>query len=111
MIKNSILKLAENYGEPIDEYMGKSYYAFPRKEILANVEPLELRELCRVGFRDERIVAASQMMMDPSFLTGLLWRWTRPALKREKLMSLPGVGPKVSCILLFAFGRHSGLSS
>lgn len=105
MIKKSIEKLAFNYGDPLDDYMGKTYYAFPRREVLASQDPADLRELCRVGFRDERIVRASQMMLDPSYSDTILREMDTPSL-RAKLMELPGVGPKVAdCILLFAFAR------
>ncbi len=105
-IKNSIKIISQRYGDYIGEYRGNAYYSFPRPEVLAEVDPLELREFARVGFRDVRIVEASKMIKD-----GLL-DYDKDQLMatidlKDKLMELPGVGPKVAdCILLFAYHRR-----
>lgn len=105
MIKSSIKKIAENYGDLIGSYRGIDYYSFPTRDKLAQASPRDLREICRVGFRDERIVESSKLLTDPSFKNDLLKAMDTKDL-RSKLMSLPGVGPKVGdCILLFAFSR------
>lgn len=104
-IKGSIEKLANLYGEKIGEDDKREYYSFPKKEILATADPLEIREKCRVGFRDVRIVEASRLLLQPDFSESALHKLPTSEL-RKKLMELPGVGPKVSdCIMLFAFGR------
>lgn len=105
MIKNSIEKISQRYGDFIETYEAKDYYSFPAKEVLARAKAEDLREHCRVGFRDERIVKASQMLLAPSYDEEVLKNMDTPDL-RKKLMDLPGVGPKVAdCILLFAFAR------
>lgn len=103
-IKNSIRDISRMYGEKIENPYGE-YYAFPTMEALSKADPKDLREFAKVGFRDERIVKASQMILngeveiEPLFTMDL-------ELAREELMKLPGVGPKVcDCILLFAFKR------
>ncbi|WP_425538181.1 DNA-3-methyladenine glycosylase family protein [Microaceticoccus formicicus] len=104
-IKGSIEKISNLYGEKIGEDENRQYYSFPKKEILANANPLDLREKCRVGFRDVRIVEASRMLLQPDFAENKLRELSTTEL-RKKLIELPGVGPKVSdCIMLFAFGR------
>lgn len=105
-IKNSIRIISERYGDFIGEYMGREYYAFPKPEVLAKVDPLELREFARVGFRDVRIVEASRMVAD-----GFLDYETDQKLStqelKEKLMQMPGIGPKVAdCVLLFTYHRR-----
>ena len=86
--------------------MGRSYYSFPRPEVLAEVDPGDLREYARVGFRDVRIVKASQMIRDDYLDFDRDMNLDSLDLK-EKLMEMPGIGPKVAdCILLFAFHRR-----
>ncbi len=105
-IKNSIRIISERYGDFIGEYRGNKYYSFPDANTLAELDPLELREFARVGFRDVRIVEASKMISD-----GFLDYETDQLLPtdelKEKLMQLPGVGPKVAdCVLLFTYHRR-----
>ena len=105
-IKNSIKIISERYGDYIGEYMGRKYYAFPRPEVLAKVDPLELREFARVGFRDVRIVEASKMVADGYLDFDIDQALSTEDLK-EKLMQMPGIGPKVAdCILLFTYHRR-----
>lgn len=51
-IKNSIELIAKQYGEKIKD----DYYSFPTAEVLSKADPMDIREICRVGFRDVRIV-------------------------------------------------------
>ena len=105
-IKNSIRIISQRYGDLIGEYMGREYYAFPKPEILAKVDPLELREFARVGFRDVRIVEASRMVADGFLNYETDQNLSTPELK-EKLMQMPGIGPKVAdCVLLFTYHRR-----
>lgn len=105
-IKNSIRIISQRYGDLIGEYMGREYYAFPKPEILAKVDPQELREFARVGFRDVRIVKASRMVAD-GFLDYESDQNLSTAELKEKLMQMPGIGPKVAdCVLLFTYHRR-----
>lgn len=105
-IKNSIRIISQRYGDLIGEYMGREYYTFPKPEILAKVDPLELREFARVGFRDVRIVEASRMVAN-GFLDYESDQNLSTAELKEKLMQMPGIGPKVAdCVLLFTYHRR-----
>lgn len=105
-IKNSIRIISERYGDYIGEYMGRKYYSFPKAEVLAKVDPEELREYARVGFRDVRIVESSQMVADGFLDYKEDQKLSTPELK-EKLMQMPGIGPKVAdCVLLFTYHRR-----
>ncbi|WP_073998205.1 DNA-3-methyladenine glycosylase family protein [Anaerococcus urinomassiliensis] len=105
-IKKAVRIISERYGTYIGEYKGRSYYSFPRPEVLAEVDPADLREYARVGFRDVRIVKASQMIRD-GYLDFTSDMDLDSLELKEKLMEMPGVGPKVAdCILLFAFHRR-----
>lgn len=105
-IKKSIRIISERYGEYIGKYMGREYYSFPRPEVLAKVDPLELREYARVGFRDVRIVETSKMVSD-GFLDFKEDQKLETRQLKEKLMQMPGIGPKVAdCVLLFTYHRR-----
>ena len=104
-IKNSIRLIAENYGEKIGEFKGDSYYSFPRVEVLAKAKKEDLKEICRVGFRDKYIVDSSNMILDGEVNLESLFELTRDEASIE-LKKLKGVGPKVSnCILLFSLKK------
>lgn len=103
-IKKSIDLIAKTYGKFIENYKGKDYYAFPEVEALASAKPEDLKAICRVGFRDQRIVDTAKIYRDKkedfsAFLSD-------DKLK-ENLLALPGVGPKVcDCIMLFGYARN-----
>lgn len=100
-IKKCINLLSENYGDYIGEYKGRKYYAFPMPEQLAYQDPERLKEITRVGFRNTRIIEAARRYLErPEDFEG------EDLIKlKEKLIDLPGVGPKVlDCILLFGYG-------
>lgn len=100
-IKNSIELLSKQYGEKIRD----DYYSFPTAEVLSQADPMDIREICRVGFRDVRIVQTSGLIHSGVINFEDIFSATRDEGK-EILMTLPGVGPKVSdCILLFAFNK------
>ncbi len=104
-IKKSIELIARTYGEPIGFYEGKEYYAFPSPEALAQVDVLELREICRVGFRDQRIVDVSKMVASGDLNLNNLKERDREDIKNV-LIALPGIGPKIAdCITLFAYNK------
>lgn len=100
-IKKSIELISKQYGEKISD----EYYSFPTAQTLAHADPLDIREICRVGFRDVRIVQSSGLIASGQINFEDIFSGTRDQGK-EILMTLPGVGPKVSdCILLFAFDK------
>lgn len=104
-IKKSIELISKEYGSHIGKFMGKDIYKFPTSEELSKVEPEELRVICKVGFRDVRIVETSKMISNGDIDLYKIFEVSRDEGK-EMLMTLPGVGPKVSdCILLFAFDK------
>ena len=121
-IKNSIELISQHYGEDIETggrfyclkknetvepspRLNKKYYSFPPPEALSKVDPEELREITRVGFRDKRIVETSKIIANKEIDIENIFNQSRDEGK-ETLMTLPGVGPKVSdCILLFAFDK------
>lgn len=104
-IKKSIGLLSKTYGEKIEEYEGIEYYSFPTPEKLSLVDPMEVREICRVGFRDKRIVETSKLIHSGDFDIESYMDMEREEI-REELIKLPGIGPKIAdCVLLFAYKK------
>jgi N-glycosylase/DNA lyase len=119
-IKKSIELISQNYGEKIDtegrfscvietatveQSIYSKYHSFPSPESLAKATSEGLREICKVGFRDIRIKMTTKKIADGIFDLHKIFELSRDEGK-ERLMTLPGVGPKVSdCILLFAFNK------
>lgn len=105
-IKKSVETISTMYGDFIEEDDKRKYYTFPTRNQLAKANPKDLKEFARVGFRDTRIVEASKMMEEENYSDQALMALSTKEL-RERLIALPGVGPKVSdCIMLFAFARR-----
>lgn len=104
-IKKSIGLISQCYGEKICEVDGREYYSFPKVGALAGAKPKDLREYCRVGFRDERIVKTSQLIYNGDYDIESYMKMNREDIRRE-LLELPGIGPKIAdCILLFAYKK------
>lgn len=105
-IKKAVRIISERYGDYLGEYLGEEYYSFPSPEVLAKVDPLELREYARVGFRDVRIVQTAQAFVD-GFLNFEDEKNLTDIDLHKRLNELPGIGPKVAdCIMLFAYHRR-----
>lgn len=103
-IKKIIERLSKEYGKEV-EFEGKKYYKFPTPEELADVSAEELRKL-GLGFRDERIVSTTHMVLMNQVNLDELKKMNNTEIMREELLKLDGVGPKVAdCILLFALKR------
>lgn len=106
-IKKAVRIISERYGKYLGEFNGRKYYSFPEAYDLKNIDPMELREYASVGFRDKRIVEVAKILSE-GYLDFNRDIKLDSNLLQEKLMKLPGVGPKVSdCILLFAFHKRN----
>lgn len=102
-IKKIIQSLCENFGEP-HTYEGRTYYSFPTPDVIAQLSEAEL-SVIKAGFRTKYILACAKAVQNGSFDLGLISKLSTPDAK-QRLMSLNGVGNKVSdCILLFSLGR------
>ena len=106
-IMKSVNIICENYGDLIGELNGKKIYSFPTPEKLSKVPVEEMREICRVGFRDKRIIDVARMVATNEFDIDRINALENEKLRNE-LIKLPGVGPKVAdCIMLFSYQRHN----
>ncbi len=103
-IKGIIERLSKAYGEEII-WQEKAYYTFPTMEQLAKATIEDLRKL-GLGFRDKRVFDTTKLFLDQEITIEELQEEQEIESLREKLLQLPGVGPKVAdCIMLFGLKR------
>lgn len=104
-IKGIIERLSKKYGKAI-KYRGNTYYAFPTVEELSKASIEDLRNL-GLGFRDKRIYETTKIIKEGKINLEEIKNIKDTNIIREKLQTLPGVGPKVAdCILLFGLKRY-----
>ena len=100
-IRRMLAKLSERWGT--SHYPG--WFSYPGWEALAGAS-LEDLASCGTGYRGKYIQGCAMVMRDePDFLSAI---GTLPYHEaKAKLVSLPGVGPKVAeCILLYGAGCY-----
>lgn len=103
-IKGIIERLSKNYGKEII-WNNETYYTFPTNEELSNASVEDLREL-GLGFRDKRVYDTTKIILENKSLLRELETEESTEIVREKLLELPGVGPKVAdCIMLFSLKK------
>ena len=100
-IKGIIERISKRYGNKI-EWNGVEYFAFPTPEQLSKASVEDLRNL-GLGFRDVRVYETTQKVLNKEVDLEKLHTIEDTQAVRDKLLTLPGVGPKVAdCILLFS---------
>ncbi len=104
-IKGIIERICKKYGNEI-KWDNQTYYTFPSVQELSKASISDLRTL-GLGFRDKRIYETTQMFLTKQITLEELIDEKDTEKLREKLLMLPGVGPKVAdCILLFSLKRY-----
>ena len=104
-IKKIIERISEKYGEKII-WNNKIYYTFPTVEELSKASVKDLREL-GLGFRDVRVFETTRMIKNKEIDIQEIDKIQNVKELREKLLTLPGVGPKVAdCIMLFSMKKY-----
>ena len=105
-IKTIIERISENYGNKI-KFGEKTYYTFPRPEMLANTTVQDFRKL-GLGFRDVRVYETVQKILKKEINLSRLEKEDNIELLKEQLLKIPGVGPKVAdCIMLFSLKKYN----
>ena len=100
-IKGIIERISKRYGNKI-EWNGVEYFAFPTPKQLNKASVEDLRNL-GLGFRDVRVYETTQKVLNKEVDLEKLHTIEDTQAVRDKLLTLPGVGPKVAdCILLFS---------
>lgn len=99
------LTLRERYGQRVGEGPnGMGIYSYPRAVDLARAGESALRQ-CALGYRAKGLAATAALVADGRADLEAWADLPTPEL-RTRLMTLPGVGPKIAdCVLLFAFSR------
>ena len=104
-IKGIIERMSTQYGNKII-FKNKEYYTFPSIEQLSKASVEDLRKL-GLGFRDKRIYETTKIFNKKKITLDELKDENNTEKLREKLLLLPGVGPKVAdCIMLFALHKY-----
>jgi len=109
-ISAAIEVLASLYGELVCEKRGVCYYAFPKPERLAALEPGVLNVQGSLGFRGENLRMVAQQIVDQSegWLLGL--RNVPYACAHAELVAVRGVGPKIAdCVCLFSLDKDEAV--
>ena len=88
----------DQYGTAI-EFDGKTVILWPRVEEIARVDPGELRENAKLGYRAERLVHAAQYLADHPISQRSLSGLSQEEAVRQ-VMSIPGIGPYSAGIIL-----------
>ncbi|MEW9078751.1 DNA-3-methyladenine glycosylase family protein [Terrisporobacter glycolicus] len=105
MIQRAINNLSEKYGEFIEEYRGKKYYAFPKPEKLCKASVEDIRA-CQTGFRDKYIKSVADYVIENNEDV-LSYRELSTEECIKELVKFNGVGPKVAdCIALFGMQKY-----
>ncbi len=103
-IKGIIERISKKYGKKI-EWEEKKYYTFPTIEELSKASVEDLRAL-GLGFRDKRVYETTRIFLNKEMTIKELMEEQDVDKLRQKLLTLPGVGPKVAdCIMLFGLKR------
>ena len=103
-IKGIIERMSKQYGNKII-FKEQEYYTFPSIEELSKASIEDLRKL-GLGFRDKRIYETTKIFMEKNMTLEELENEENIEVLKEKLLTLPGVGPKVAdCIMLFSMQK------
>lgn len=103
-IKGIIERISKKYGNKI-EWNNEEYYTFPTPKELSEASIEDLRAL-GLGFRDKRVYDTTRIILNNEITLKELIEEKDVNILREKLLTLPGVGPKVAdCIMLFGLKR------
>ena len=104
-IKTIIERISKTYGNK-RIFQDKEYYTFPTPEELANVTVQDFRNL-GLGFRDVRVYETVQKTLRKEIDLEQLEKEKDAETLRNKLLEIPGVGPKVAdCIMLFSLKKY-----
>ncbi len=98
-------ELTARYGEPLP--CETEQHTFPTPQRLAQVTEQDLRELCRMGYRDQYVHELSQRVNAGELDLEALKTSSLPTCElRKELMSIKGVGGYAAANLLMLLGRY-----
>ena len=104
-IKTIIERISKKYGNKI-VFQNEIYYTFPTPSELSNATVEDLHNL-GLGFRDVRVYETIQKTLRKEIDLKKLEKEENIETLRNKLLEIPGVGPKVAdCIMLFSLKKY-----
>lgn len=104
-IKGCIEAVCAAHGEKVGNYGGKEYFAIPRPEVMAGLEPEDLAS-ARLGYRAPYLVKTARQMLEEGGPEAVKARIAAGEDPIGELQAFCGIGPKVAaCISLFGLGR------
>ena len=109
-ISAAIEEMARIYGDLVCEHSNVCYYAFPRPESLASLQPKVLNSVGSLGFRGEILRSVSRHILDQGegWLLGL--RDVPYHEAKAQLTAVRGVGAKIAdCVCLFSLDKHQAV--
>ncbi len=104
LMQNSTVKQQRDYQRCLMGYFGLKH-RFPNAEEILKLDEEKLRR-CKLGYRARYLVSAARAIVEGKYNLSQLKELKTKKL-REKLMELPGIGPKIAdMILVYAFWRR-----
>lgn len=105
-IQKTISELCRELGPPIKDERGDTVgHGFPPPTAVADA-PVRVLRRCGLGFRAVFLKQVAALVDSGKLDLAKLERLDTEAA-RQKLLELPGVGPKIAdCVLLFAYNRY-----
>ena len=96
--RDMMRRLVELYGAKIS-FDGKEVILWPRPSAIAELDPAELRQNAKLGYRADRLVNAARYLIEhPMSLNDLHRQSETDALK--KVVKIPGVGPYSASLII-----------
>ncbi|MBF6613240.1 MAG: DNA-3-methyladenine glycosylase 2 family protein [Chloroflexi bacterium] len=105
-IAYSISRFSKEYGEPLGEVDGETYYSFPTAQALAKADPAHLTKLSSLGFRGRNLVRVAQQIEErgPGWADSL--REMPYDQAHKELVGIHGIGAKIAdCVCLFSLDK------
>ncbi|WP_297520680.1 DNA glycosylase [uncultured Clostridium sp.] len=124
MISKTVNEISRRWGKKI-EYKGKDYYEFPKKEVLASITEIEMKD-AGGSFRSRYIIDTSDKITNCEFIkegllsvednNAFLAKYDLETIRaldadecHKALQNYSGIGAKVAdCIMLFSMEKTSG---
>lgn len=99
-------RLVETFGTQLD-WEGRTYWAFPAPERIAELAPEALTALQFTGKKAEYLIGVAQMMADGRLVKELLLEMNDFAAMEKDLLSIRGIGPWTANYVLMRCLRNA----